>query len=628
MRNRLLIIFSAMILLTLCPALAEVENGRYSGPINPENIACVSGPQGFTLSPDGHTVFFLMKKDGCDQIFRMPVKGGYPLQVTASLEDHDVPNISPDGKRLVTIIDNQLWVMNIDGGNPLQLTFHGADKSCPTWSPDGGRIAYYSRQRGWDQIWTVSPEGGEPKRITEGPYDNYNSEDFTRTIEWSPDSKYFVYTSWRGEDLTNSDIYLIPSSGGKEVRITNVPKQFDENPRFTPDGKRIVFISDRDGWYHIYIMDIDGGNVKQLTSGEFEDYFPEVSPDGKLVAFIRNVEGKWDICTVPVEGGEITPVSKRDGMHWITGWLPDSKWIVFGFDSPKRPYDLWKVNLVTGDEIQLTDSLAAGLTTEVFQAPERVSYKTRDGLTVYGYLYKPFDMKPGRRYPAVINPHGGPTWQFTYTWEPFLQFLAQQGYVVLGPDIRGSLGYGNKFRRANFGVWGVKDTMDLVDGADWLKKQSYVDPDKIAVYGGSYGGYMTLCALAFHPGVFACGVDLYGDSEIAESYNMGDRWGRLDLLRQMGKPDENKETYRNGSPVYAAENIDAPLLILHGEEDPRVVPYMSEKMIEALKIEYKFFEYHFYEGEPHGFYGTENIEDSYERIYEFLEKYLKGVTKD
>ena len=136
---------------------------------------------------------------------------------------------------------------------------------------------------------------------------------------------------------------------------------------------------------------------------------------------------------------------------------------------------------------------------------------------------------------------------------------------------------------------------------------------------------MTLCAPAFHPGVFACGVDLYGDSEIAESYHKGDRWGRLDLLRQMGSPEKNPETYRKGSPVYEAEKIEAPLLILHGKKDVRVVPYMSERMIEALKIEYKFFEYHFYEDEPHGFYSPVNIKDSYVRIYKFLEKYLKGV---
>lgn len=234
-------------------------------------------------------------------------------------------------------------------------------------------------------------------------------------------------------------------------------------------------------------------------------------------------------------------------------------------------------------------------------------------------------MKQGKYYPAIIVAHGGPTWQYAFTWEPFDQFLAQEGYVILGLDFRGSLGYGTKFRRANFGVWGVKDTQDIVDGAEWLKSLPYVDPERIGIYGGSYGGYMVLCALAFHPGIFACGIDLYGDSEIAESYRKGDRWGRLDLKRQMGTPEENPAGYRRGSPVYDAEKIEAPLLILHGKEDNRVVPYMSEKMIEALKIEYKFFEYHFYDNEPHGFYKPENMKDSYERIYNFLEKYLKGV---
>jgi len=200
-----------------------------------------------------------------------------------------------------------------------------------------------------------------------------------------------------------------------------------------------------------------------------------------------------------------------------------------------------------------------------------------------------------------VHPHGGPTWQALAQFRPFVPFLVQEGFAVLAPDFRGSTGYGNAFRRANFDEWGHADLYDVVDGANWLKEQTWIDADHVGIFGGSYGGYMVLCALAFTPEVFACGVDLFGDSEIAESYRHGDRVGRLDLHRQMGSPDERAELYRRGSPLYAAEHVQAPLLILHGRDDIRVVPLMSDKMIEALKIEGKYHEAHFYEGEGHGF---------------------------
>ncbi len=206
---------------------------------------------------------------------------------------------------------------------------------------------------------------------------------------------------------------------------------------------------------------------------------------------------------------------------------------------------------------------------------------------------------------------------------PLPHILAAEGYVVLAPNFRGSTGYGTAFRHANFREWGHADAFDVIDGARWLQAQGFIDPNRIAVVGPSYGGYLTLCALTLAPEVFCAGIDMYGDSEIAESYRHGDRYGRLDLKRQMGTPEENPEGYRRGSPFYLAERIQAPLLILHGEDDLLVVPLMSNKIIEALKIEDKYFESHFYKHEGHGFEEPENKKDAWERIVKFLNRHCK-----
>ena len=189
------------------------------------------------------------------------------------------------------------------------------------------------------------------------------------------------------------------------------------------------------------------------------------------------------------------------------------------------------------------------------------------------------------------------------------------GFAVFDVDFRGSTGYGRAFRIANHDEWGHADVHDLIDAARWAAEQPWSD-GRLAIYGGSYGGYMVLCALVEEPSMWRAGVDLYGDSEIAESYRHGDRLGRLDLHKMMGSPDDAARTdvYRRGSPVYRAERIEAPLLILHGRKDKRVVPLMTERMVEALEIEGKRHEVHWYDEEGHGWEKRENRRDAFERI--------------
>jgi dipeptidyl aminopeptidase/acylaminoacyl peptidase len=273
----------------------------------------------------------------------------------------------------------------------------------------------------------------------------------------------------------------------------------------------------------------------------------------------------------------------------------------------------------------VTQSLEAGLRREDFVLPERVAYRSRDGLNIAGFLYRPRSSTDGAPCPAIVHPHGGPTSQAFFTWsDPLLQLFVQEEYAVLEPDFRGSSGYGREYRLANSGVWGVDDAQDCIDGAAYLRGLDWVDGERVGIWGASYGGYLVLCCLVSSPATFRAGIDLFGDSEIAESYRHGDRLGRLDLQRQMGSPEEQTESYRRGSPVYGAERLEAPLLLLHGRDDARVVPLMSERMIEALRIEGKFFEHRFYEGEGHGFRLPATQRDVYQRMLTFFAKHLKG----
>jgi dipeptidyl aminopeptidase/acylaminoacyl peptidase len=270
--------------------------------------------------------------------------------------------------------------------------------------------------------------------------------------------------------------------------------------------------------------------------------------------------------------------------------------------------------------------LAAAFTPERTIQGERFSFKARDGLKIEGTLWRPTSATGKRgaaRVPAVLYPHGGPTWQAYRAWVPFKQLLAREGFAFLDVDFRGSTGYGKTFRDANTGEWGNADTHDMVDAARWVAAQPWSN-GRLGIYGGSYGGYLVLTSLVDEPAIWSAGVDLYGDSEIAESYRHGDRPGRLDLARMMGSPDDpaKAEAYRRGSPLYRAERIEAPLLILHGRKDRRVVPLMSEKMVEALEIEGKYHEVHWYDDEGHGWDKPENKRDAFNRIRAFLRRHL------
>jgi len=274
----------------------------------------------------------------------------------------------------------------------------------------------------------------------------------------------------------------------------------------------------------------------------------------------------------------------------------------------------------------LPAAVASALAPARTPAGERVAITARDGLRVEGTLWRP-SAATGRRgatrVPVVLYPHGGPTWQAYRGFTPFKQLLVREGFAVLDVDFRGSTGYGRAFRLANHNEWGHADSHDMIDAARWAAEQPWAD-GRLAIYGGSYGGYLVLCALVDEPDLWRAGVDLYGDSEIAESFRHGDRVGRLDLARQMGSPDdpERAELYRRGSPVYRAERIQAPLLILHGRKDKRVVPLMTERMVEALEIENKHHDIHWYDDEAHGWEKRENRRDAYERTLAFLKRHV------
>jgi dipeptidyl aminopeptidase/acylaminoacyl peptidase len=635
-----------------------------------ETIVAIDSPRDFRVHPRDRIVAYTAETAGARQLYTLSLRGTgtAPTQITASEKPIGDPQWSPDGRRLAFTRDDEIWIVEADGSRLTRVVAKPAGGRDPRWSPDGRRLAFLSRRRGWTQVWLIDapvPRRGRPQREPRPP----EATPITlpgidvESMTWSADgTRLAVMAQQRPESLNTSQIAIVDVASGA-IEIVAGLDSHDTGAHWLADGS-IIYVSDADGWFQVIRRSPDGRDRIVLTDGEREHgepsggygYAPLPSPDGNRLVHIEVRDGLIDLVVRGTGAGsppkrargrppkaprtvaaatKAVRISPWDGVWRAVGWLPDGAWVAAIGESETRPQDLWLLpvpGVAPGGSRprQVTDSrpavVAAATAAGRFPTGERIVVTARDGLRVEGTLWRPAaatGKRGGKRVPTVVYPHGGPTWQSYRSFQPFKLLLANEGFAFIDVDFRGSTGYGRAFRQANYGEWGHADVHDLIDAAHWAQDQPWSD-GRLAVYGGSYGGYLVLCALVDEPSLWSAGVDLYGDSEIAESFRHGDRPGRLDLQKQMGVPDdpERHEAYRRGSPVYRAERIEAPLLILHGRKDMRVVPLMTERMVEALKIEDKAHEVHWYDDEAHGWERRENRRDAFERILAFLKTHV------
>jgi dipeptidyl aminopeptidase/acylaminoacyl peptidase len=258
-----------------------------------------------------------------------------------------------------------------------------------------------------------------------------------------------------------------------------------------------------------------------------------------------------------------------------------------------------------------------------YAALEEVTFASADGLEIPALLLRPRGASPERPAPVVVYPHGGPTDASGDDWDGEAQYFADKGYAWLAVNFRGSTGYGRDFERAEHGAWGVKDTEDCLAAADFLRTLDWVDGDRLAIYGGSYGSYMALTSVvADERNRFRCAVAKYGDCDILTSWAQGDREGVQDLERMMDHPSRAREAYRAGSPFHRLADLEVPLLIAHGERDDRVSPRQSEQLVAELRRLGKTFEYVTYPTEAHGFLRAGPALHFLRRLERFLDWHL------
>ena len=574
------------------------------------------------LSPDGKHIAFVWQREGNSDIWVLRTNGaGWPQRLTFDRPQQafwtdDQPRWSPDGKWLVYSAQDDIWAVPHQGGKARKLTDFKLGDEHPVFSPDGSRVYFLSARKEFLNLCWTSMEGSWPIPLTDFKADVADPHP-------SPDGKSIAFTYHPKEDFNRSEICLVSSQGGDIHHLTGTPKVKDSQPRWSPDGQHLAFLSNRSGWVELYLLQTSSGTITKLTSGEADVKHFAWDHSGKRVVLVTNHKGQTRLELLEVKDGQIKTLHEDQGWHSFPQWGPDDSWISVEFESPVQAPDIFRIDIESRKSKQLTFSHPSALSSANLVHPEFVQFPSTSDSQIPGLLFRPQQASPDQPSPAIVYPHGGPTDEHARYWEMLPQWLVAKGYAVLTPNYRGSTGYGLDHQFALHNNWGIVDSEDMLAAADYLSGLDWVDGNRLGIYGASYGSYLALLALARDPKHrFKCGVAKYGDCDILTSWAQGDRPGREDLERQMGHPMKNLAGYHAGSPVYDVAQITSPLLILHGDQDRRVHPKQSQQLVEALQRENKVFEYFLYEGEGHGFLGKANLLHFYSTLERFLDWYL------
>ncbi len=570
------------------------------------------------LSPDGKMIAYIKDGETLSDVFMLPASGGWPARVTTNRGlvaywDDEIPQWSADGQWLAFTVEDHVHIAPAKGGLPKKISDFTAKAFAPKWMPDSRGLVIGVTRHEADQLLLTDKDGRWPRALT----------DDTDGDHWdanpSPDGKLLAFVFRPFDDLNRTDIRLIDLSTGATTALYGKAGVRAWMPRWSRDGNWIAFISQEAGWNDLWFLKPDGEGLHQVTRLGADVSDIEWSPDGKQIACTVNRNGSFELCCVDTASGDRTVLHGGLGCHSRPQWTLDGSSITFEYESPLQPPDLYRMELGSRCVTQLTFSNPPAMAANELIAPECITYKSTDGFVIPAFLFRPKRSNGA----AILHPHGGPSSLYAAEWDVLAQYLVAKGYTFLAINYRGSTGFGLPFEHANYGDWGKGDTQDCLYGAKFLRGIPGIDPSRLAIFGGSYGGYLTVCSLSRDPEyLFACGVAKYGDSNLVSSWAQCNRQLRLYTEIFLGHPARNRQVYIDGSPIRDVDNVQKPVLILHGLLDDVVPPEASEEWVEALRAHGKTFEYKTYSNEPHGFLRRDNQLDVYERIERFLDWYL------
>lgn len=597
-------------------------------------------------SPDGRFLAFLSaRSEGKTQVWLLNRLGGEAQRLTNTIQDVENFVWSPDSTRLALVLrdpspeeleaaksrDSAAKDEDASGKNDKD---HKPSTRRP-WVIDRlqfkmDEVGYLDRRRTHLYVFDIAARS--VTQITSGDFDDSQPA-------WSPDGRLLAFTSNRSQpdpDATyDANIWIVASNTDKGAHLTQVTTNpgADNSPSFSPDGKFIAYVTQLDpklfqyATQHIAVSPSIGGPARVLTLAlDRNSSDPHFAPDGLSIYFIVDNDGTQNVASVSFGSGKL-------GARPVPGRLMVSAYSVgFGaagnvasgsiaaqISTIDRPGEIFLIR--DGKLTQLTHANDALFSQLKLSQTEYVQFKSKDGATVSGYLYKPVDYVPGKKYPTILRPHGGPVWAYYAEFAHLPQLLAANGYAVLFPNPRGSSGYGEDFCKAIFADWGNKDYQDDMAMVDYAIARGIADPDRLGVGGWSYGGISTDFIIA-QTTRFRAAISGAGEA-LNTSFYGHDHYQR-DYITELGRPWENHALWDKLSPFYRIDKITTPTLFMGGEVDWNVPVLGGEQMYQALKELGRTTELVVYPGESHEFKTPSHIKDRLERYLAWYAHYVKA----
>ena len=586
-----------------------------------------------TWSPDGKQVAFISNISGRNNLWVVPAAGGWPTQLTISDQRQTQPVWSPDGTWIAYTSDHDgdeqwdIFLVSPKTGEVTNLTISPESaETDPAWSPDSSQLAY-----------TTKPKTGSSYEIDLMDVTTRHIRHLTRTTPkelsnhhpiFSRDGKFIVYTQSHatGKD---ANVFVLDLASGQSTNLT--PHEGQHNyfaADVSPDGRTVLITSDaQNGYENVGLVDMATKKIDWLTEEKWELDAGGFSPDGKSLTWTANVDGTTNIYSYDIASKRAGALPIQPGVNSLggdpTAYTHEGSRLLYYHNGASAPGDLWVYDVASKQSQQITHSLVGGLRSADMVQPYLVHYPSRDGKwTLSAFAYVPNNIQRNGKFPAIVYVHGGPAVQSVDSFNRFIQYIVNQGYLVIAPNYRGSTGYGKQFVDANMGDAGGQELNDVLDAGEWIKKSGFVDPKKLIVMGGSYGGYLSMMAVTKAPDMWAAAVPIVPFVNwFTEIANEDPSLREYDLAT-MGDPVKNKALYEDRSPINFVDQIKAPLLLLAGANDPRCPASEAQQVADAVKKRGGVAQLKIYTDEGHGFARVENQIDAYQRVADFLKVHV------
>jgi dipeptidyl aminopeptidase/acylaminoacyl peptidase len=614
------------------------------------NIRSATSP---TFSPDGRFVAFLTNITGVMQLWQVPVEGGWPTQLTFTNESVRSAHYSPIRHEIVYSMDaggnerTQLYLLKGvgvgadhgigDGWTSENLTNHpDAIHLFGGWSHDGERIAFAANREKPDRfdIYVQKIGDKEPNLLAKGPGGYYTPHG------WSPDDKQLLVSY--NESNFNQELYIIDVATGNSRHLTPHKESSQyAHVQWSAFGKSIFCTStaDKRDLLALAEIDLESGKLKYLETPANEIESVLISPHGRWLAWSVNVDGKSNLKLKNTDFHTTYSLSNLPlGVLSQMEFARDEERLALVLDGSQHNSDVWLWNLsdqadrpikMRGIKFepqakprQLTHSTRGGIPFSTFVKPEPIQYETFDKRKIPAWFHPPAE-KTDRLPPVIVYPHGGPESQTRPNFNPIFQYFIQAGYAILAPNVRGSTGYGTAYMNLDNTTKRMDSVKDLAHAAYWLRDQKKGDPKRLAVFGGSYGGFMVLAQVTHYPELWTAGIDVVGIANWITFLEKTGSYRRAHREAEYGNLREHRKFLEEISPINHVDKIKCPMMVIHGANDPRVPIAEAEQIVAALKKRNIPVEYLRYEDEGHGLAKLKNRLDAYPKMVAFLDKYLK-----